>query len=120
MLYSNYCPLCNAPLVEQYRSYLSFSQIQNPTLLQLSRRQTSRFIETAMKRFIPKELAKRELQETENEPAVPIFICTNAFPSVPCPLFIYEPRYRLMVSDELSDLLIFVLILNFPADSTSR
>ncbi len=31
----------------------------------------------------------------ENE--VPIFVCTLAFPFAPCPLHIYEPRYRLML-----------------------
>ncbi|XP_021206017.1 uncharacterized protein LOC101735755 isoform X2 [Bombyx mori] len=28
---------------------------------------------------------------------MPIFICTVAYPSIPCPLFIFDPRYRLMV-----------------------
>lgn len=97
MDYSTYCPLCMAPLIEQYRNHLNFNQIQNPTMLSLSRRNVTRFIELAMKRFIPKVYAKRQLQELEREPAIPIFICTTAFPSVPCPLFIYEPRYRLMV-----------------------
>ncbi|XP_070510085.1 LON peptidase N-terminal domain and RING finger protein 3 [Chironomus tepperi] len=97
MDYSTYCPLCMAPLIEQYRNHLNFNHIQNPTLLSLSRRNTTRFIETAMKRYIPKIYAKRQQQELEKEPAIPIFICTTAFPSVPCPLFIYEPRYRLMV-----------------------
>jgi len=27
----------------------------------------------------------------------PIFVCTIAFPSVPCPLHVFEPRYRLML-----------------------
>jgi Lon protease-like protein len=97
MDYSTYCPLCMAPLIEQYRNHLNFNQIQNPTLLSLSRRNVTRFVELAMKRYIPKVYAKRQLQELEKEPAIPIFICTTAFPSVPCPLFIYEPRYRLMV-----------------------
>lgn len=97
MDYSIHCPLCMAPLIEQYRNHLSFNQIQSPTLLSLSRRNTSRFLEDAMKRYIPKVFAKRQLQEIEKEPALPIFICTTAFPSVPCPLFIYEQRYRLMV-----------------------
>lgn len=30
-------------------------------------------------------------------PQVPIFVCTLAFPKVPCPLHIFEPRYRLML-----------------------
>lgn len=28
---------------------------------------------------------------------VPIFVCTMAYPTVPCPLHIFEPRYRLMI-----------------------
>ncbi|KAG8144594.1 hypothetical protein E2320_013078 [Naja naja] len=28
---------------------------------------------------------------------VPIFVCTMAYPTVPCPLHIFEPCYRLMV-----------------------
>lgn len=97
MDYSNYCPLCMAPLIEQYRNHLNFNKIQNPTLLSLSRRNTTRFIDLAMKRFIPKIYANRQLQELDQEPTLPIFICITAFPSVSCPLFIYEPRYRLMV-----------------------
>ena len=28
---------------------------------------------------------------------LPVFVCTMAYPSLPCPLHIFEPRYRLMV-----------------------
>lgn len=28
---------------------------------------------------------------------VPIFVCTMAYPTVPCPLHVFEPRYRLMI-----------------------
>ena len=28
---------------------------------------------------------------------VPIFVCTMSFPSIPCPLHVFEPRYRLMI-----------------------
>lgn len=28
---------------------------------------------------------------------ITVFICTTAFPYVACPLFVFEPRYRLMV-----------------------
>ncbi|KAJ8737128.1 hypothetical protein PYW07_000399 [Mythimna separata] len=28
---------------------------------------------------------------------IPIFVCTVAYPSVPCPLFIFDPRYWLMI-----------------------
>lgn len=50
-----------------------------------------------MKRFIPAAYKKRQIQEIENEPSVPVFICTTAYPYVPCPLYVYEPRHRLMI-----------------------
>lgn len=28
---------------------------------------------------------------------IAVFVCTTAFPCVACPLFVFEPRYRLMV-----------------------
>jgi len=38
---------------------------------------------------------KQELSDlTKN---VPIFVCTMAYPTVPCPLHVFEPRYRLMI-----------------------
>lgn len=50
-----------------------------------------------MQRLIPSAYKKRQLLEVENEPSVPVFICTTAYPNVPCPLFVYEPKYRLMI-----------------------
>lgn len=50
-----------------------------------------------MQRFIPTAYKKRQLQEIEKEPSIPVFICTTAYPNVPCPLYVYEPRYRLMI-----------------------
>ncbi|XP_058465411.1 uncharacterized protein LOC131438979 [Malaya genurostris] len=103
MDYSSSCPLCMAPLVEQFRHHLASSAGQfalltaNPTLISLSKRKVTQFVELAMQRFIPDAYEKRQRQELDREPTVPVFICTTAFPSVPCPLFVYEPRYRLMV-----------------------
>ncbi|XP_058835427.1 LON peptidase N-terminal domain and RING finger protein 2-like [Topomyia yanbarensis] len=103
MDYSSSCPLCMAPLVEQFRHHLASSAGQfalltaNPTLISLSKRKVTQFLELAMQRFIPDAYEKRQRQELDREPTVPVFICTTAFPSVPCPLFVYEPRYRLMV-----------------------
>lgn len=97
MDYSSSCPLCMAPLIEQYRSHQSTTRISSPTLISLSNRNVTKFLDDAMRRFIPTAYSKRQRQEIEKEPSIPIFICTTAFPAVPCPLFIYEPRYRLMV-----------------------
>lgn len=84
--YSSHCPLCNASFGDVYslRNSLSCSN-------------TTKFIELAMQRFVPAAYQKRRLQEIEKEPYVPVFICTTAFPYVPCPLFVYESRYRLMI-----------------------
>lgn len=99
MDYSPSCPLCMAPLVEQFRShrYSNPASLASPTLISLKKRNVTKFVETAMRRFIPVAYAQRQRQEMEKEPSVPVFICTTAFPTVSCPLFVYEPRYRLMV-----------------------
>ncbi|XP_067948268.1 LON peptidase N-terminal domain and RING finger protein 3-like [Watersipora subatra] len=56
--------------------------------------------------FFEKESAERKLLHEEDMIAfsitgqtaeIPIFVCTMAFPTVPCPLHIFEPRYRLMI-----------------------
>lgn len=111
MDYSPSCPLCMAPLIEQFRNHRHSSgnaatllalgsnnnSVASPTLISLKKRSVTKFVETAMRRFIPAAYAQRQRQEMEKEPSVPVFICTTAFPTVSCPLFVYEPRYRLMV-----------------------
>lgn len=71
--------------------------------LSTSNRHVTQFLEEAMKLRLPDLygsrllLDRQELSDLERAPDVPVFVCTTAFPSVSCPLFIYEPRYRLMV-----------------------
>ncbi|KAL6039310.1 hypothetical protein STEG23_014149, partial [Scotinomys teguina] len=55
-------------------------------------------------RYLPDELSDRkriydeEMSELSNLTRdVPIFVCAMAFPTVPCPLHVFEPRYRLMI-----------------------
>ena len=79
------------------------------------------WVEVALRLAVPRELAQRqithaqELSEQGPRPGlpaglpaglpvglpaglpVPVFVCTTAFPGVPCPLYVFEPRYRLMV-----------------------
>lgn len=69
----------------------------SPVPFALAKRPVTKFLEAAMKRFIPDHYEARFRQEIDQEPSVPVFICTAAFPAVPCPLFVCEPRYRLMV-----------------------
>lgn len=93
-----------------------------PQYVAASPRSVTEWLEAALRQAAPRELAQRQLthaQElSEQGPhcpqgsalqrrcppvpgvaamPVPVFVCTTAFPGVPCPLFVYEPRYRLMV-----------------------
>ncbi|XP_060652736.1 uncharacterized protein LOC132789022 [Drosophila nasuta] len=79
--------------------YQGSSSASSPVSFALAKRPVTitKFIEAAMKRFIPDHYEARFRQEIDLEPSVPVFICTAAFPSVPCPLIVCDPRYRLMV-----------------------
>ncbi|XP_034550533.1 LON peptidase N-terminal domain and RING finger protein 2 [Notolabrus celidotus] len=83
------CPLCKENLSEclANRGY-------NKTVL----------MEEVLQRYLGDELAERrkiheeEMKELSNlNQEVPIFVCTMAFPTIPCPLHVFEPRYRLMI-----------------------
>lgn len=105
--YSSCCPLCKTSLVEDYAVNRNNNSIRSSTSpsgtncslasYASSKKAVTRFIECAMQRFIPLAYRKRQLQEIEKEPSVPVFICTTAYPNVPCPLYVYEPRHRLMI-----------------------
>ncbi|XP_051876774.1 LON peptidase N-terminal domain and RING finger protein 3-like isoform X2 [Pristis pectinata] len=89
MDHSPKCPLCKEVLPE-YQTLRKYSR----TFL----------IEELIAYYLPEELAERkrvnddEMAELSNlNKAVPIFICTMAYPNVPCPLHIFEPCYRLMI-----------------------
>ncbi|MGH0129539.1 UNVERIFIED_CONTAM: hypothetical protein FKN15_058501 [Acipenser sinensis] len=60
--------------------------------------------EEVINRYLSEELAERktvyeeEMKELSNlNKEVPIFVCTTAFPTISCPLHVFEPRYRLMI-----------------------
>ncbi|XP_075394263.1 LON peptidase N-terminal domain and RING finger protein 3 isoform X2 [Tenrec ecaudatus] len=61
-------------------------------------------MEELIAKFLPEEFNERrrlyeeEMEELSNlNKNVPIFVCTMAYPTVPCPLHIFEPCYRLMM-----------------------
>ena len=64
-------------------------------------------IETVISQFLPNDQAERVEQHLEDitqasgtdrsDNEIPIFVCTMAFPGVPCPLHVFEPKYRLMI-----------------------
>ncbi|XP_054471098.1 LON peptidase N-terminal domain and RING finger protein 2 [Anoplopoma fimbria] len=83
------CPLCKENLSE-YLATRGYSK----TLL----------MEEVLQRYLGDELAERkkiheeEMKELSNlNQEVPIFVCTMAFPTITCPLHVFEPRYRLMI-----------------------
>uniref|UniRef100_A0A8C2EZW2 LON peptidase N-terminal domain and ring finger 1, like n=1 Tax=Cyprinus carpio TaxID=7962 RepID=A0A8C2EZW2_CYPCA len=83
------CPLCK----ESLKEYLAFRKY---TITQV--------LDNIIKQHLSKEHSERlrlHSQETKElsdlTKNVPIFVCTMAYPTVPCPLHVFEPRYRLMV-----------------------
>ncbi|XP_056349121.1 LON peptidase N-terminal domain and RING finger protein 2 isoform X2 [Oenanthe melanoleuca] len=83
------CPLCKEKLSE----FLA-SRTYKKTVL----------TEELIVHYLPEELSERkkvyeeEMKELSNlNKDVPIFVCTMAFPTIPCPLHVFEPRYRLMI-----------------------
>ncbi|XP_070684081.1 LON peptidase N-terminal domain and RING finger protein 1 [Pempheris klunzingeri] len=83
------CPLCK----ESLKEYLACRKYMVTAVL-----------ETLIKQYLKREYAERaktHLEETRElsdlTKNVPIFVCTMAYPTVPCPLHVFEPRYRLMI-----------------------
>uniref|UniRef100_A0A8C6TIQ2 LON peptidase N-terminal domain and ring finger 1 n=1 Tax=Neogobius melanostomus TaxID=47308 RepID=A0A8C6TIQ2_9GOBI len=83
------CPLCKQALQEYFKN-----RKFNVTVL----------LQGIMTRLFPSQLEEREqihnaeMAELSNlTKDIPIFVCTVAYPGVPCPLHIFEPRYRLMM-----------------------
>uniref|UniRef100_A0A671Q1D6 LON peptidase N-terminal domain and ring finger 1 n=1 Tax=Sinocyclocheilus anshuiensis TaxID=1608454 RepID=A0A671Q1D6_9TELE len=83
------CPLCKQPLQEYFKN-----RKYNTIVL----------LQEIMSRLFPQQLAERkqvheaEMAELSNlTKDILIFVCTVAYPGIPCPLHIFEPRYRLMM-----------------------
>ncbi|XP_014731514.1 PREDICTED: LON peptidase N-terminal domain and RING finger protein 1-like isoform X1 [Sturnus vulgaris] len=83
------CPLCKHSL----REFLKAGRY-SPTVL----------LQDIMLAIFPTQLAERrelhraEMAELSNlTKNIPIFVCTMSFPGIPCPLHVFEPRYRLMI-----------------------
>ncbi|XP_036153864.1 LON peptidase N-terminal domain and RING finger protein 1 isoform X4 [Myotis myotis] len=84
-----YCPLCK----ESLKEYLADRRYCVTQLL-----------EELIVKYLPDELSERKKIYDEETAElshltknVPIFVCTIAYPTVPCPLHVFEPRYRLMI-----------------------
>ncbi|XP_072039440.1 LON peptidase N-terminal domain and RING finger protein 3-like [Amphiura filiformis] len=109
--HSKMCPLCKDSLADALDGSWLHDVLLNSTRQFLAeRRQTITVLTDAIiQKYLPEEHREREeLQRQEleqlaryktgiGECEIPVFVCTMAFPSIPCPLHVYEPRYRLMV-----------------------
>ncbi|CAH1268424.1 LONRF1 [Branchiostoma lanceolatum] len=87
--HNNKCPLCKFCL----KKYLAER-----------RDKVTDTIDNIIKHFLGKDHVKRQAVQEEEvaelarlSEQMPIFVCTVAYPTVPCPLHIFEPRYRLML-----------------------
>jgi len=87
------CPLCKAPL----EGYLDDSNGK-----------VNEFVEETFRRLFSADYNERqwiyeeELRELRGDAIdgkilIPVFVCTMSFPTIPCPLHVFEPRYRLMI-----------------------
>lgn len=87
------CPMCKSSLAEylaERRSAVSEClQTIIVTFFQKEYQEREQIHEEEMS-----ELAKMGLDRQHD---IPIFVCTLGFPTVACPLHIFEPRYRLMI-----------------------
>ncbi|XP_071086910.1 LON peptidase N-terminal domain and RING finger protein 1-like [Haliotis cracherodii] len=87
------CPLCKSSLVE----YLA------------ERRQAvTESVQAILETYFAQEYEERKKTHEEEmleltrmgsdeKHEIPVFVCTLSFPTIPCPLHIFEPRYRLMI-----------------------
>jgi len=91
--HSTKCPLCKNDLADYVNQRLAT---------------TTLVFQHLIKNYFPKEYEdRRQVHEaetadlarmgSESDAPVAIFVCTLAFPSITCPLHVFEPRYRLMV-----------------------
>ncbi|NWY61746.1 LONF1 protein, partial [Chionis minor] len=83
------CPLCK----ESLKEYLASRKYSITELL-----------EELIVKYLSDELYERKRIHAEETAEhsnltknVPMFVCTMAYPTVPCPLHVFEPRYRLMI-----------------------
>jgi len=86
------CPLCKTALKAHHRANMSVNE----------------FIEETIRRMLPGEFTERQKVYEEEmadmigasddgKNTIPVFVCTMSFPNIPCPLHVFEPRYRLMI-----------------------
>jgi hypothetical protein len=87
------CPLCKTSLdsLVAYRRHAITHTLEQLIFRLYPKEHTERINQHL------EELADGSLSGKSKEFEIPIFVCTMAFPTVPCLLHVFEPRYRLMI-----------------------
>lgn len=87
------CPMCKSSLTEylaERRSTVT-EALQNIIITYFSKECEER------RKLHEEELGELAQMGKDTQHEIPVFVCTISFPSVQCPLHIFEPRYRLMI-----------------------
>jgi hypothetical protein len=96
--HSPYCPVCRSSLGEMFAQHTQSSKQMSidKTLQCIILSQFGELYQEKKKLLDDEMLRSARIGQCESE-EIPIFICTVGFPGMPCPLHIFEPRYRLMM-----------------------
>lgn len=98
---------CRSCLIRVLDHRLSCPLCMNPLSIADYSRGTTFVLQEAIQFLLPDEYSDRmsiSLKEGHfvedkcnlQHQRMPVFVCTNAFPGVACPLYVYEARYRLL------------------------
>ncbi|VDI39404.1 Hypothetical predicted protein [Mytilus galloprovincialis] len=87
------CPLCKSSLAE----YLAERRQSVTESVQGILRTYFTEDYEERKKIHEEELVEFTRMSVEGTAEIPVFVCTQAFPGIACPLHIFEPRYRLMI-----------------------
>lgn len=90
MDHDNKCPLCKCEV-----SFNNTDKKIHPSPMIDSSAQ--QMIQDILPDEYSERLKQHEEEVEELMSSTPVFVCTLAFPTVPCPLHFFEPRYRLLL-----------------------
>ena len=102
--YARYCPLCRRELPMQGQ----FSRTECPANERLTRMIETFWIDELTAR---KDIVAADLLGQPQDFDIPLFVCTLAFPLMPTFLYVFEPRYRLMIRRTLEKDGLFGMVL---------
>lgn len=95
-----FCRVCLAQALD-HNNLCPFCRTSLSTHINPKRQPVNVLLRAAMRKWCQEEYNARHdaLKADLKEQAtyMPIFVCTLMFPGIPCPLHVFEPRYRLMV-----------------------